>query len=236
MHFAIIAAGEGSRLREEGITQPKPLIKLENKLLIERLIEIAIKNKAESITIVTNELYPELKKWADQQDFGIEFNLILKTTPSSMHSLYAMRRQLSKGHFCLATVDTIFDEKEFADYITFALSHPEIDALMAVTDYVDDEKPLWIALDKENNITAFESERNNNQFISGGLYFLTPKIFPVLSEAIGMGMQKMRNFQQELINRNFHVKAYKFSKIIDIDHASDIDKAKLFLKERKNPY
>ena len=38
MHYAIIAAGEGSRLREEGIDTPKPLVRLCGVTLLERLI------------------------------------------------------------------------------------------------------------------------------------------------------------------------------------------------------
>ena len=40
MKYAIIAAGEGSRLREEGIKVPKPMVNLRGEMLIERLIRI----------------------------------------------------------------------------------------------------------------------------------------------------------------------------------------------------
>ena len=40
MKFAIIAAGEGSRLAQEGVKQPKPLVPLHGTPLIECLIKI----------------------------------------------------------------------------------------------------------------------------------------------------------------------------------------------------
>ena len=40
MKFAIIAAGEGSRLAAEGIQEPKPLVKVGGECLIDRLIRI----------------------------------------------------------------------------------------------------------------------------------------------------------------------------------------------------
>ena len=40
MKFAIIAAGEGSRLAQEGITTPKPLIEIQGVPMIERLVKI----------------------------------------------------------------------------------------------------------------------------------------------------------------------------------------------------
>ena len=40
MDYAIIAAGEGSRLAQEGVKWPKPLVRLNGVALIDRLIDI----------------------------------------------------------------------------------------------------------------------------------------------------------------------------------------------------
>ena len=63
MKFAIIAAGEGSRLAEEGITTPKPLIPLNGVPMIERLVRIFAANDAEEIVIIVNHLRPETEKF-----------------------------------------------------------------------------------------------------------------------------------------------------------------------------
>jgi NDP-sugar pyrophosphorylase family protein len=236
MHFAILAAGEGSRLREEGILQPKPLIPLGDLLLVERLINLAKINGFSSISVVTNEIYTELKEWFMELELDIPFNLVLKTTPSSMHSLFALRNHLRDTPFCLTTVDSIFDEKEFAQYITFVRNNPQLDGTMAVTRFVEDEKPLWINTSSDLTITGFHSQFENQEFVSGGIYCLQPSIFPVLDAAIANGMQRMRNFQQELVEKGFILKAFEFSKIIDIDHALDLIEARNFLRQRGNLY
>ena len=41
----------------------------------------------------------------------------------------------------------------------------------------------------------------------------------------------MRNFQRGLIRDGRKLKAFAFSKVLDIDHASDIKKAEDFLSE-----
>ena len=43
MDYAIIAAGEGSRLAQEGIKWPKPLVRLNGTALIDRLIDIFLR-------------------------------------------------------------------------------------------------------------------------------------------------------------------------------------------------
>mgnify|MGYP002711385519 CR=1 FL=1 len=40
MKFAIISAGEGSRLSQEGVALPKPLVQLNGVAMIDRLIQI----------------------------------------------------------------------------------------------------------------------------------------------------------------------------------------------------
>ena len=51
MRYAIIAAGEGSRLAAEGIKDPKPLVRVHGERLIDRLIRIFMEHDAEEICI-----------------------------------------------------------------------------------------------------------------------------------------------------------------------------------------
>ena len=66
--------------------------------------------------------------------------------------------------------------------------------------------------------------------ISGGIYCLDSKAFNTLERCMKSGMSRMRNFQRQLIVDGLKLKAYKFSKILDVDHADDIKKAEEFLK------
>ena len=229
MRFAILAAGEGSRLAQEGIALPKPLVKVNGEAMIDRLIRIFNECGAESIHIITNNLTPLTQQHLRHlQETDPKIRLIVKTTPSSMHSFYELRQVMGDGKFCLTTVDTIFREEEFRQYID-AWEHSTEDGLMAVTDYIDDEKPLYIATDEELNITGF-LDHDPQRYISGGIYALNEKSFAVIDKCIEEGQSRMRNFQRQLVKEGLHLKAYPFSKILDVDHASDVEKAEAFLK------
>ena len=183
MKFAILAAGEGSRLAQEGVELPKPLVKINGEAMIDRLIRIFKDNGAEEIVIITNNLTPLTQNHLrDLQTKDESIKLIVKTTPSSMHSFYELKRLIGNGKFCLTTVDTIFREKEFGEYID-AFKAYDGDGMMAVTDYIDDEKPLYISTDAEMNITGFHDSLENFaasepgkdgksvcKYISGGIY------------------------------------------------------------------
>ena len=230
MKFAILAAGEGSRLAQEGVELPKPLVKVNGEAMIDRLIRIFNDCGAEDIYIITNNLTELTQNHLRQlQENDEKIHLIVKTTPSSMHSFYELRKVMGNGKFCLTTVDTIFREDEFRQYIQ-AWENADEDGLMAVTDYIDDEKPLYIATDAHLNITAFLDDEPQ-PYISGGIYGLSDTSFPVIDKCISEGQSRMRNFQRQLVKDGLHLKAYPFSKILDVDHASDIEKAEAFLNE-----
>lgn len=236
MKYAIIAAGEGSRLREEGIEVPKPMVNLRGEMLIERLIRIFKSQGAEEISIIINAHSPELRRYLEgvtEKDGSI--NLIVETTPSSAHSFYAILNNSCRPfeELCLTTVDTIFSEDVFKSYIDDFNSRKDIDALMAVTDYVDDEKPLWVKTDERNKILEFSScQKSERALVSGGIYCLRKKALSVAFSAMGQGVERMRNYQQMLVERGCEVFAFNFGKILDIDHAGDIDKAECFIENQ----
>ena len=58
MKFGIIAAGEGSRLKQEGLTTDKPLIRLNGIPLLCRLINIFTSLNASDIVVIVNPLMP----------------------------------------------------------------------------------------------------------------------------------------------------------------------------------
>ncbi|WP_337626311.1 NTP transferase domain-containing protein [Phocaeicola sp.] len=233
MKFAIIAAGEGTRLSQEGVRLPKPLVQLNGRAMIDRLIHIFMQNGAEEVVVVINNESPltkahltELEKHSD-----ISLRVVVKTTPSSMHSFHELSPYLKEDRFCLTTVDTVFREDEFSRFIE-AFKVSDKDGLMAVTDYVDDEKPLYIGTDTDLNITGFyDMPMPGMKYISGGIYCLTPQAIGTLEHCICSGMSRMRNFQRQLVSDGLRLEAYPFSKILDVDHAADIPKAEAFLNE-----
>ncbi|MCI6855915.1 MAG: NTP transferase domain-containing protein [Bacteroidales bacterium] len=230
MNYAIIAAGEGSRLAQEGVAKPKPLVELNGEPMIGRLINIFRRCNAESISIIVNEQMTEVRQYLESLDLDIPFRLVVKSTPSSMHSFYELSRVMPSGRFCLTTVDTIFREDDLRHYIEAMEAASDCDGMMAVTPYVDDEKPLWVETDEALNIVNFRDQSfDGAKYISGGVYALSDKAVKVLERCMANGVSRMRNFQRALVADGLKLKAYPIAKILDVDHASDIEKAINFI-------
>ena len=229
MNYAIIAAGEGSRLAQEGVELPKPLVKLNGVEMIRRLIDIFLENEAESINIIVNREMTMVQEFLAGISLNIPFNVVIKSTPSSMHSFYELRDFLWNGKFCLTTVDTVFRKEDFTRYIRSFINNTTADGMMAVTGFIDDEKPLYVATDNEMNITGFLDKSDTCKYISGGVYGLTPKAIDTLERCLHSGISRMRNYQRQLIADGLQLKAFPIPKIVDVDHAEDIKKAEMFL-------
>lgn len=236
MRYAILAAGEGSRLTEEGIAAPKPLVEINGEKLIDRLLRIFISNGATEVDVIINHLHPQTEAWLKQRvSEGMPLKYVIKTTPSSMHSMYELSAMLDGDEpFVLTTVDTVFREKEFTDYVKAwerLAADGCVDGLMGVTDYIDDEKPLYVAVDDTLGIRAFLDRDEQPHYVSGGIYGLKPSALRTLRTCIEKGESRMRNFQRALLSDGLRLQAWPFTKVLDVDHASDIAKAEAFLKE-----
>ena len=236
MKYAIIAAGEGSRLIKEGITTPKPLLEVNGEKLVDRLLRIFEAQGASEVAVICNEQMTEVSDHlvAVQQNYRLPLRLVVKSTSSSMHSMWELSRWLDDGPFVLTTVDTVFREAEFSRYVSDfqeALQCDDADWLMGVTDYIDDEKPLYVGVGEGMWITAFLDQCDVPKYVSGGIYGLTPKSLDTLRACVERGEMRMRNFQRAMLRDGLRLKAWPFTKVLDIDHASDIQKAEAFLRK-----
>ena len=235
MNYAIIAAGEGSRLVEEGIATPKPLVDLDGRPMIRRLIDIFCSCGAESVSIIVNEYMTEVREYLEEiaPSLPCPLHLVVKTTPSSMHSFYEVSRVFAPGsRFILTTVDTIFREDEFRRYAEAFAADSSADGFFAVTSFIDDEKPLYIDVDPADGcISAFrDAPSAADRYISGGIYGLTcPSAIEVLEDCMERGVSRMRNYQRALVAAGMKLRAWPFGKIVDVDHASDIPAARAFI-------
>ncbi len=234
MKFAIIAAGDGSRLAQEGVTEPKPLVKVRGERLIDRLIRIFMENNATEIVVICNEQMFDVANHLKMiqakglNGLPIPLRFVVKSTPSSMHSFYELRDFLRDEPFILTTVDTIFDENEFHDYVLSfqdKIVHGAA-ALMGVTDYIDDEKPLYVGVDNVMRINGYyDNAQVDSRFISAGIYGLTASSLDILESCIEKAESRMRNFQRALVAAGLRMEAYPLTKVFDIDHIEDIRKA-----------
>ena len=119
-------------------------------------------------------------------------------------------------------------------YVEAFAADDSADGYMGVTDFVDDEKPLYVATDDNLRVTGFhDSFQKGVKYISGGIYGLTSPALGILEDCMAKGVSRMRNYQRALVGNGLDLRAFPFSKIVDVDHAADIETAEEFIRSGK---
>lgn len=225
MRFGIISAGEGSRLASEGFSQPKPLVPICGVPMIERLIRIMNACGAQRIAVIVNGENPETVSLLK----SLPVDLVVKKTPTPMHSLMELAPYLEGDRFCVTTVDTVFSESRFRLMMDEFSASP-FDGLMGVTSLIDDEKPLYVGTDSEMMITGFHDSQDDCRYVSAGIYALKPQALDVLRGCLESGQTRMRYFQRQLLEAGMRLKAFDMGQVVDVDHVSDVARAQEIAK------
>lgn len=232
MKAGIIAAGEGSRLKSEGIEVPKPLVPVNGVPLIERLLRSFMRHGISEVVCIVNEQSLEVKRFVEGLGLNIPVRFVVQTTPSSMHSLFAIAPYLADECFLLSTVDSVFNEHEFSEFMNYAQQRNTVDGVLAVTSFIDDENPLYVRLDASQRILGF-SKSARTPWVTGGLYVFSPAIFKEIDNVLQQGIERLRNFLGHLVTNGYVLESYAFSKIVDVDHVGDIQAAESLLRGRE---
>jgi len=229
MKVGIIAAGEGSRLKQDGVSTLKPLVKVDGIAVLERLLLQYHSIDISEAYCIINEESLAVKEFIERLKLPISVYFHIKTTPSSMHSLFELGQYLQDDCFLLSTVDSIFDTGELEGFMASARML-NADGLLAVTHPSDDDNPLWVELDDSGRIMAFREPRETEPLVTGGLYFFSPRVLDCRGKALSRDMSRLRNFLKLLLEEGYLLRGYRFKKMVDLDHAADIQLAEEFVQ------
>jgi len=231
MKMGIIAAGKGERLALGGVSTPKPLVSIAGKALIARIIEAGVALGVSSVACIVNELNPSTIEFLRSGRWPVSLDLVVKTTPSSMESLFCLARHLSDEPFVLSTVDVVFGPSIFERFVAEARAKTDSMGSLALTRFVDDEKPLWAAMDGANRITAMGDPARGSGYITAGFYYFKPDIFAEMDVAREKNLNALRQFLGHLVDSGYPLHGVPVAKTIDVDYPEDIGKAESYLEE-----
>jgi NDP-sugar pyrophosphorylase family protein len=231
MKAGIIAAGTGERLAQRGISTPKPLIRIGDEPLIARVIRAAASVRATSIACIINDLTPELDQYLRSSTWPLPLEIVKKTTPSSMESLFSLAPLLADEPFLLFTVDAVFPFASLRRFLTRASSLSDAQGVLALTRFIDDEKPLWVRTDRYHRVTAIGDAARASHYVTAGFYYFEPAIFHHVESARAQGLSALRQFLGLLLDSGYRLYGIPVSKTIDVDHPEDIEMAEQYVKK-----
>ncbi len=217
MDLVILGSGKSSKIKTQGLTIYKHWVKLNGEYLIERIIRIAYECGINKVHCIINSNEPELKNFLLTKTFHIPINLLIDDTQGSTQSLSSSTHFLSNEPLCLITSDAAFSIVEFLRFINYSKMQEDVDGILAITKYINDEKPLCVAMDEEDTIFKFSDIKDGYGWAAGGVYYFSPEILKDMNNMLISGLFEIKNFLRYLLTQGYILKGFSFPKIINID-------------------
>lgn len=227
LRAAIIAAGEGSRLRESHPGMVKPLVPVAGRPLCHWVAEALNRAGAKDITVLFNSNGTQARRSLTDAFPQVRWTFLQQDTDSSWESFRLVSRHMARSgeDFMISAVDSLMPPAETARFARSARAS-KADAALALTSFVDDEKPLWADL-AQGRVSALGADAAQRRHVTAGLYYLTSALAADMPEAGAYG--SLRAYLGALV-RDRNVAGIPLSKTLDVDRPEDIAQAEAFVK------
>ena len=204
----IMAGGIGKRLRPYTYKVPKPLLLVNKKPIIERIILIAKKQGITNFIISINYLGSKIKSYLrNGEELGVNIKYVEEKKPlGTAGSIYYLKK-INKP-IILVNADVISDinYREMLDY------HKKLNSFISIGAISNLEKNHYgnIIL-KNNNVRKIEEKKEIKTFINSGIYVINPVIkkffkkkrFLHMTDLINLVIQKHKKVKIFPIHENW---------------------------------
>ena len=198
MKALILAAGYATRLYPLTENQPKPLLKIAGKPIIDHIIDkIAALSDVNEIFIVTNaRFYQNFKEWSDSFSGSKKITLINDGTLTKEDRLgaigdinFVLKDQSVDEDLLVIGGDNLFEEELPVFHEFFRKADGSVLTLYDVKDLEQAKLFNNLTLDKDQKILQFEEKPLNptSTLIATLIYFLKKEHLQLLPQAINNG-------------------------------------------------
>lgn len=168
----ILAGGKGSRIKNFTDKTPKPLLKFDNKSILQYIINYYSKFDFNKIFILAGYKGSQIyKKYNNKIINLIKIKVIIEKKPLDTFGAVLNIKKFIHNDFILVNGDTIIDFN-LKNLIKIKSKKKMSIVLNKNLNYKKNRKLNNIAIDKNNNVIFSKS----NNFMSGGVYFSSKKL------------------------------------------------------------
>ena len=217
----IMAGGLGSRLGELTKYQPKPMLRVGEKPLLENMIEILRDQGFYDFYISVNYKANIIKEYfGDGSNFGVQIKYLEESERLGTAGALSLIEEKLKHPFFVINGDIIttqnfniikrFHNKEHAVATMGVRNH-------AITN------PYGVIKIEDGKIKTFEEKPTYHSLINAGIYLLNPEVLSIIPKNRYYDMPELF---ESLMNEKKNIVAYELKSYwIDIGHASDYERA-----------
>jgi UDP-N-acetylglucosamine diphosphorylase/glucosamine-1-phosphate N-acetyltransferase len=212
MKAVILAAGEGTRLRPFTNSEPKPMIPIANRPILEYAIEALAKNGITDITMIVGYKKERIMShFEDGNDWNVNIHYIdQKRNVALSGTAYAlsMAKSIVNEDFLLLPGDNIISPSLIGDLLEKKGKYR-----IVVTESDTPSKYGVVELSGDSVVNIVEKpDTHISNLISTGIYKFSNDIFPIIDSVIKSGKYGLTSVIQSLMSTT-KVTAVKTSKV-----------------------
>src|SRR5207237_1155490 len=110
-----------------------------------------------------------------------------------------------------------------------------IDMMLALTTFIDDEKPLHVRLDAHQRIVQLGDAARGSVYVTSGFYYCAPSVRAASAGLPSTCVSALREFLGGLVQQGYWLQGCLAPKTIDVDRPQDIAVAEQFVQEFEHP-
>ena len=211
----IIAAGEGSRLREAGIA--KPLVPVAGEPLIAHVLENFAAAGVRSVSVIFNGEEEDCAAFVRERYRNLAPKILVQTTASSLESFQRILAISPEGRLLVSTVDAFCPREDFVAFVQAAQETPPETTVLAVTPFVADEKPLWVRRDSNGLVSHIGG--TSGDAVTAGIYVVAQNVRNLQPPS---ELGRLREFLSWLCTEGHPLRALSIPRVVDVDRPEDV--------------
>lgn len=180
----ILAAGMGKRMQPITLKTPKPLIQIGNKNLLDRAIELLVKNDVDEIAINVHHLSDQIKDFINKKKYKAKITIFLEQEMllNTGGGVYNATKSF-KGPFIVINPDTLWSKaysRELSDLESLYFQNKKA-CLLLVNKNLSFDNSFKGDFNLKSSMVSRDS---NNKFIFTGLQILDHSNFSSIKNKI----------------------------------------------------
>lgn len=223
----VIAAGLGERLSASHPGVPKPLVPVGGRPLAQWIVSGLLAAGVGRVVVLLNSRGDAAREALERAFPGRGLEFLRADPPTSFDSFRLVATALARTEpaFLMSTVDALVPPAETRRFAECALAPfpdgaaPE--AAVALTRFVEDEKPLWADADADGRVRAFGDGAVRKDAVTCGLYALTRGAAMTLPPTAA----RLRDWWAGLAAAGRPVRGVTLSHTVDVDRPEDLPAA-----------
>ncbi len=209
-----MAGGKGTRIRPAVSLVPKILLPLDNKPLIDYLINNLKKSECSNVIICAGHLSRKIKEYIDKNHYGIPINLSIENEPLGTAGALNLIKNLLKETFVVLYGD-IFTTIDIAKLLKFHLrNNADCTIVVRKTEHPQDSN--LVSFNKSLSVKKFYFKPHAkiplSEYGLTAIYMFNPEVLQLLPEITPLDLEK--DFLPILLKRKKKLVCYNTREFI----------------------